>query len=126
MSIQQITDFLKRQAELNVKRRILPSPTVDVANGGGGYELYAKIQAGVDATPEPLPAPSTLTSFPCKITAVNGDFYEVDVYAYGRDVAVTSSGILQVLELNIDAHLSVDDWVIGHSNSVKIVGDGTI
>ena len=49
MSIQQITDFLKRQAELNVKRRILPSPTVDVANGGGGYELYAKVQSGVDA-----------------------------------------------------------------------------
>ena len=48
MSIQQITDFLKRQAELNVKRRILPSPTVDVANGGGGYELYAKVAGGVE------------------------------------------------------------------------------
>ena len=48
MAIQQLTEYLRKQSDLNVRRRILPSHTVDVANGGGGYELYAKIKSGTD------------------------------------------------------------------------------
>lgn len=113
MAITDITEFLKRQSALNIKRRILPSPTVDVANGGGGYELFATAQSGEAGTISECPftvKPKDESTVTVKGSMDNLILLGLYSIISDQDEDVTITGNDGKVFLNVYWDTDIDEW----------------
>ena len=63
------------------------------------------------------------SAVPCQITGGNSlEGYTVNVYARGKDEAVTDVGTLSLLEVSCTSSLPEGAWVMGHPATLALTG----